>query len=188
MGHGSPLCAKLQERTVSQFKGLSPSTFHNIVKRFRESRCVKAKVRNRCWMLVTIEPSGGIVWETVMLPWWIAASRNATWNCIMQKGRHFFILRRNISKFSGPEVIWDGPKDSGNVFSGQTSPHFSLFLEKQTSDSTCQSLNRLSRLLPMKSAETIFCDGMGVRQSPQHGWSAYMWRYHWCKGLCWNFG
>ena len=49
MGHGSPLCAKLHERIVSQFKdnvsqrkiaknlGLSPSTVHNIVKRFRES-------------------------------------------------------------------------------------------------------------------------------------------------------
>ena len=49
MGHGSPLCAKLCERIVSQFKdnvsqrkiannlGLSPSTVHNIVKRFRES-------------------------------------------------------------------------------------------------------------------------------------------------------
>ena len=49
MGCGSPLCAKLRERIVSQFKdnasqrkiarnlGLSPSTVHNIVKRFRES-------------------------------------------------------------------------------------------------------------------------------------------------------
>ena len=49
MGRGSPLCAKLRERIVSQFKdnvsqrkiaknlGLSPSTVHNIVKRFRES-------------------------------------------------------------------------------------------------------------------------------------------------------
>ena len=31
---------------------------------------------------------------------------------------------------TGPKVIWDGPKDSGNVFSGQKIPHFSLFLEK----------------------------------------------------------
>ena len=49
MGLGSPLCAKVHERIVSQFKdnvsrrkiarnlGLSPSTVHNLVKRFRES-------------------------------------------------------------------------------------------------------------------------------------------------------
>ena len=48
MGCGSPLCAKLRERFVSQFKDvsqrkiannlvISPSTVHNIVKRFRES-------------------------------------------------------------------------------------------------------------------------------------------------------
>ena len=49
MGRGSPLCAKLLERIVRQFKdnvsqckiaknlGLSPFTVHNIVKRFRES-------------------------------------------------------------------------------------------------------------------------------------------------------
>ena len=49
MGLGSPLCVKLHERIVSQFKdnvsqrgitknlGLSPSTVQNIVKRSRES-------------------------------------------------------------------------------------------------------------------------------------------------------
>ena len=124
------------------------------MKRFRESgksRCVKAKGGNGSWMCVTIAPSGGVVWETIILLWWTwphglrnfgtlenqchitqstAASRNATWNYIMPKGNiNLYILRRN-GEFSGPEVIWDGPKDSGNVFSGQTSPHFSLFLGK----------------------------------------------------------
>ena len=31
--------------------------------------------------------------------------------CILQRGRHLLILRRNAA---GPEVIQDGPKDSGN--------------------------------------------------------------------------
>ena len=35
--------------------------------------------------------------------------------------RKAFILRRNAAEFSGPKVIWDGPKDNGNVFSGRTS-------------------------------------------------------------------
>ena len=79
------------------------------------------------------------------------------WNCIMQRGRHLFILRRNAAKFSGPEVIWDGPK----VFSGQTSPHFSL-----SSNSMWQRWKRPSRLLPTKSAKTSLCDGMGVAFVP----------------------
>ena len=27
-----------------------------------------------------------------------------------------------------------------------------------------------------------------MHQCPRNGWSAYMWRYHWCGGLCWHFG
>ena len=60
--------------------------------------------------------------------------------------------------------------------------------EKWMSDSTCQRWKGPSRLLPTKSAKTSLFNGMGVQQCPWHGWSAYMWRYHWCKGLCWNFG
>ena len=82
MGHGSPLCVKLHQRIVSQFKdnvsqrktaknlGLSPSTVHNIVKRFRESGEIlvhkgqgQDPLMNAC---MTIQLSGGIVWE--MLP------------------------------------------------------------------------------------------------------------------------
>lgn len=55
MGRGSPLCAKIRERIVSQFKrnisqrkiaenlGLSTSTVHNIVKRFREFRDISVR-------------------------------------------------------------------------------------------------------------------------------------------------
>ena len=35
----------------------------------------------------------------------------------MQRRRHLYILHRNATKFSGPEVIWDRPKDSENMFS-----------------------------------------------------------------------
>ena len=62
------------------------------------------------------------------------------------------------------------------------------FWEKQTLDSMCQRRKRPSRLLPRKSAKTSLCDGIGVHQCLRHGWSAYMWRYHWCRGLWWNFG
>ena len=42
-----------------------------------------------------------------------------------------------------------------------------------------------------KVQKSSLCDGMGVHQCPRHGYGwryAYMWRYHWCRGLCWNFG
>ena len=95
----------------------------------------------------------------------------------MQRGRHLL----NAAEFSGPEVIWD--VDSGNVFSGQTSLTFQLVFGM--SDSMCQKWKSSSRLLPTKIR---LCDGMGVHQYPRHGCSAYMWRYHWCGGICSNFG
>ena len=88
-----------------------------------------------------------------------------------------------------PEVIWDGPKDSGNMFSGQTSRHFSLFLEKTDVGFYVPKMKKtIQTVTNWKVQKTSLCDGMGVHQCPQHGWSAYMWRYHWCGGLCWNFG
>ena len=85
-------------------------------------------------MRVTIEPLGSIVWESIILPWWTWAQdyfgkllslntvrRNNKCNLKVYyvRGRHLLILHRNTAEFSGPEVIWDGPKDSRNVFSGQ---------------------------------------------------------------------
>ena len=59
---------------------------------------------------------------------------------------------------------------------------FQLVFGKNRHRFMCQIWKRPSRLLPTKSAKTRFCDGMGVHQWPQHGWSSYMWRYHWCGG------
>ena len=54
----------------------------------------------------------GVLWK-IIVTLSAAASTNATRNCIMQCGRHFLFLHRNTAKFSGPEVIWYGPKGSG---------------------------------------------------------------------------
>ena len=79
-------------------------------------------------MHVTIDHSGGIVWETVMPPWWThglgctlenhchstqsaAASRNATWNCIMQRGKAFNFAQKCCRVLW---ALWDEPKNSGN--------------------------------------------------------------------------
>ena len=47
----------------------------------------------------------------------------------------YFVNRKAFINFAQKwvlwaRIIWDGPKDSGNVFSGQKSPHFSLFWGK----------------------------------------------------------
>ena len=101
----------------------------------------------------------------------------------MQRGRHLLILHRNVAQFSGPEVIWDGPKDSGNKFSGQTSPHFSLFFGKTDIGFYVPKMKKTTQIATNEN----YGGGMGVHQGPRYGWSAYMWRYHWCRGLCWNF-
>ena len=59
------------------------------------------------------------------------------------------------------------------------------FCEKRMSDSTCQRWDHPDGY--QRSAKTSHCDGTGVHQSPQHGWSVNV-RYHWCGCLRWNFG
>ena len=98
------------------------------------------------------------------------------------KRKAFINFSQKHRRVLGPEVIWDGPKDSGNVFSGQTSPHFSLFFEKADIGFYIPKMKKtIQTMLPTKSAKTNLSDGMGVSQSLQHGWSAYvkvplMWR------------
>ena len=103
-----------------------------------KSRCVMAKGGNRCWMHyralrrhclkiphATMMDIATWAWE-----YFGKYSRNVSWNCIMQSRRHLLILRRNTAMLSGPEVIWDGLKDSENVFSGQHESTFQLLLGK----------------------------------------------------------
>ena len=45
--------------------------FHSVHLGPSLSRHIHIRSRNCCWMRMTIEPSDGIVWQTVMLPWWI---------------------------------------------------------------------------------------------------------------------
>lgn len=125
----------LKKNNVSQHKiaenlGLSPSTVNNIVKRFRKSEemCIKAKYENHCSMTVTLELLCGITLETVMLHSHMGLGVLITAkNCILQRESHTSVLCKNIGEFSGPKLIWNRPKNNGNVFCGQMSPRFSLF-------------------------------------------------------------
>ena len=97
----------------------------------------------------------------------------------MQRGRHLLILRRNTAR----------PEDSGNV-SGQMSPHFSLFFGK--TDVGFYYVPKKKKGHPdcyqwkvQKPASVMV---WGMHRCPRHGWSAYMWKYHWWGGLSLNFG
>ena len=132
------LCVKLREKIVSQFKdnvsqrkiannlGLSPSTVYNIVKPFRESGEILVREGQGWKPLLNAHnhwaPWGGIVWETIMLPWWRWAqeyfikslSLNTIHRCnkkcnlkLYYANMKALILRRIAAEFDGPEVIWD---------------------------------------------------------------------------------
>ena len=81
----------------------------------------------------------------------------------------------------GPEVIWDRLKDSGSVFSGQTNPHFKLFLGKMNVGFYVPKMKQTIQTVTNEIAKSSLCNGIGVHLCPRHGWSAYMWRYHWCS-------
>ena len=158
MGRGSPLCAKLHEIIVSQFKdnvsqrkisnnlGLSLSTVHNIVKRFRESGEIlvhkgqgqKPLLNEHVhWALrrYCLRNRHATMMDIVTWAWEYfgkSLSLNTALRCVkkIQLEMVLLILDRHAAKFSGPEGIWNWLKDSGNVFSGQMSPHFSLFFGK----------------------------------------------------------
>ena len=71
--------------------------------------------------------------------------------------------------FSGPKCIWDlRPKDSGSVFSGQMSQHFSLFFWKTGVVFYVPTMKKTIQIVTVKSAKTSLCDGMGVHQCPWH--------------------
>ena len=62
-----------------------------------------------------------------------------------------------------------------------------VFLEKRRLDSTCQRWQIPSRHCQQKVQKTASVIVWGCI-SAHCRWSAYMWRYHWYRGSCWNFG
>jgi len=132
----------------------------------------------------TFQPSDSTTWEIVTALWSIqpnglrsalknndrstqsaAASRNVTWTCFTQAESHRSTMQKIAVKFSGHELISDGQKDSGHVYCGRTSPHFSLFLGKQVSGWRVKVF-----LGELKYSKARVCEGVGVHQSPLDGW------------------
>ncbi len=60
------------------------------------------------------------------------------------------------------------------------------FQEKWISSSQSQRPKGPSRLSLATEAKANVCHGMGVQQSKQHGWLAYVRRYYWHGGIYWD--
>ena len=102
-----------------------------------------------------------------------AASRNATWNCIIQRGRN--IAEFIWESFWGPKVSWDGTERPWKRVLWSDESTFQLVFGKTDVGFYVPKMKIPSRLLPTKNAKNSLCDGMGVHQCPRHGWSAYTW-------------
>ncbi len=134
---------------ITKNLGLSPTTIHNIVKRFRESREITVHVGQGRKPQVNVHHLWALRWHCKRnshavvlniatcaqayfrncchLPQPATASINATW--VFTLGESYTsILCSDTAGFPGPEHISDSQKDVGNVCCGQMSPH--LFLGK----------------------------------------------------------
>ncbi len=68
----------------------------------------------------------------------------------------------------------------------QMSPHFNLFLGKNGCRVFSPKDQRdHSDFSSATDAKAHVCHGMGVQQSKQHGWLAYVIRCHWHGGIYW---
>ncbi len=190
---------------TAQNLGLSPSTIHNIVKRFRESREITVHVgqgrkpqlnvldlwalrwhciRNRHAAVLNIA-----AWaqEHFRKPQSAAASRNATWISVTLGESYISILCSDAAGFSGPELISDSQKDNVKMCAVLRWVHISTCLrEKWISSFQSQRPKGPSRLSLATEAKANVCHGMGVQQSKQHGWLAYVQRYYWHGGIDWD--
>ena len=148
MGCGSPLCAKLCERIVSQFKdnvsqrkiannlGLSPSTVHNIVKRFRESGEISVRKGQGRKPLLNAR-------DHRALRRYCLRNRHATMMDIATWAQEYFgkslslnTVRRCIKKCN--LKLYYAKRQWKRVFLVRRVYISACFWEKRLSDSTCQ--------------------------------------------------
>ena len=153
MGHGSPLPAKLHERIVSQFKdnvsqrkiannlGLSLSTFRNIVKSFKKSLEILVR-KGQGWKPLlnardhrALRRYHATMMDITTWAWEYfgkSLSLNTVRRCMKKCNLKLYYAKRKAfvnfvqkrHECSWPEVIWNGPKDGGNMLFGQTTFQF----------------------------------------------------------------
>ncbi len=162
MGRGSPVCQQIREKIIEMFKNnvpqrkigrnldISPSTVHNIIKRFKEpggiSVCKgqgrKPKLNNRdlrslrrhCIKNRHSSISDITTWAQDYFgkPLSSTTIRSYIHKCQLKlycaKRKPMLTVSRSAVDFSGLGGIWDGPSHSGNVYCGQMNQYFRHFL------------------------------------------------------------
>ncbi len=200
MGRGSPVCQQIREKIIEMFKNnvpqrkigrdldISPSTVHNIIKRFKESGGIsvrkgqgrKPKLNNRdlrslrrhCIKNPHSSISDITTWAQDYFgkPLSSTTIRSYIHKCQLKlyctKGSPMLTVSRSAVDFSGLGGIWDGPSHSGNVYCGQMNQYFRYFWEQWTPCAPDQRRKGSSRLLPATSPKARVCHGMGLCQCP----------------------
>ncbi len=162
MGRGSPVCQQIREKIIEMFKNnvpqrkigrdldISPSTVHNIIKRFKESGGIsvrkgqgrKPKMNNRdlrslrrhCIKNRHSSISDITTWAQDYFGKPLSSTTIRSYihkcqlNCTVPKGSPMLTVSRSAVDFSGLGGIWDGPSHSGNVYCGQMNQYFRYFL------------------------------------------------------------
>ncbi len=165
MGRGSPVCQQIREKIIEMFKNnvpqrkigryldISPSTVHNIIKRFKESGGIsvckgqgrKPKLNNRdlrslrrhCIKNRHSSISDITTWAQDYFgkPLSSTTIRSYIHKCQLKlygfnwpKGSPMLTVSRSAVDLSGLGGIWDGPSHGGNVYCGQMNQYFRYFL------------------------------------------------------------
>ncbi len=196
MGRGSPVCQQIREKIIEMFKNnvpqrkieryldISPSTVHNIIKRFKESGGIsvrkgqgcKPKLNNRdlrslrrhCIKNRHSSISDITTWAQDYFgkPLSSTTIRSYIHKCQLKLYCPMLTVSRSAVDFSGLGGIWDGPSHSGNVYCGQMNQYFRYFWEEWTPCTPDQRRKGSSRLLPATSPKARVCHGMGLCQCP----------------------
>ncbi len=161
MGRGSPVCQQIREKIIKMFKNnvpqrkigrdldISPSTVHNIIKRFKESGGIsvrkgqgrKPKLNNRdlrslrrhCIKNRHSSISDITTWAQDYFGKPLSSTTIRSYihkcqlNCTVPKGSPMLTVSRSAVDFSGLGGIWDGPSHSGNVVLWSDESVFQVF-------------------------------------------------------------
>ena len=106
----------------------------------------------------------------------------------MQRGRHFFhnFVQKHCTVFwARSHLRWTKRQLKRVPWSEES--HFSLFFRKN-GHQVLRAKDEKDHSDCCQPKVQKPASVMGVHQCPRHGWSAYMRRYQWCRGLCRNFG
>ncbi len=153
MGRGSPVCQQIREKIIEMFKNnvpqrkigrdldISPSTVHNIIKRFKESGGIKGQgrkpklnnrdlrsLRRHCIKNPHSSISDITTWAQDYFgkPLSSTTIRSYIHKCQLK----LYCAKRkpyvnSVQKLR--RLLWDGPSHSGNVYCGQMNQYFRYF-------------------------------------------------------------